>query len=282
MSKCTLPGMLLVPLGVLAVIVGFATGDLYILYGGLAGALLGFALFKLGSRNGLKIMLDNSRIEYTVRPEVREAAPEDYHGVDRNFYDRTQQFFEEQGFQFLGDYTDERLELMYPSVRGVERAMQSPDGTVGVEFCKLVFPPYFALINRIFRVDNSVILLSCELDDGTFLILANQPGVARKSQPAAVHAVGMPAGTGAELLLQTFLEKRAKYLIAHPERRPRVIRSFQERQQQELRRFELVRAFREEAGLLTAQDLMANSASPQLAEATLASLRRIARPGEIR
>ncbi len=281
MSKLLVLSWLLPPLGVIALLIGWLggmSGDERRLCFNLGiGCFSGWYLCRvIGNRNGNRITLNNLRIEFQEAPVIREREPGECLRCDMGYYDRMEQFFERHGFFLIGDVIDERLGRMIPPVNSFNRLMQSADGTVSVEIVQAVLPWYGRLLTRIFRLPTKMVALHTELDDGTWLLLMNNPSSVRRQQPEFIHAVWLKPDTPPEELLRAFLEKRNKYLLEHQDRKPIAVRDLAGRIAQGLRRFEKIREFRARVGLITVQDYIAQGGKPEIAAQMHAKMVKIA------
>lgn len=152
-------------------------------------------------------ILGDTRQMYETIHEFRDADEDDFHDLDRNFYDTNKAHLEGRGFRLLGDVVDETIEELQDMTVPI-RVMVSGDGTTVVGFYHLPIEAPNMPGQRLLVYD-----FSTEFTDGEFLMASNTAETDLMTPPPTFHSHKHPLGTSVDEMLAAH-DTRKQELIA--------------------------------------------------------------------
>ena len=194
---------------------------------------------------------------YSEPHEFRVVRAADFRDVDIDFYDRTRQFFESQGFRFLGDIEDVTATKEFPQMRTFLRVMAGDDGATQLAIYHLKMRGFFRLLQLIGVLPRNVkqIDLETEMSDGSFVVTANAEGVDTTGAVPRVHRFLHPRDTPAADLLRLHREQVEQATRRDPALQPVRVRTLDHLIQAQHRLQAMKNAHKASFGYMDAKEL---------------------------
>lgn len=149
-------------------------------------------------------MLGQTRAMYDTLHEFRDAEPDDFEGLDREYYERTTRDLNERGFRHLGDLVDETIEEVSGACPPI-RVLASSDGTTMVALYHLPMGEG----DKMLMCD-----VTTEFSDGTQLVASNTEGSDLMTPPPQIERRQFPLDTPVLELVRSQASEREKLIAA--------------------------------------------------------------------
>ena len=202
-------------------------------------------------------ILEQQKALYSGLHEIRAADPRDFPGVDLDYYARTQQFLERNGFHLLGDVEDVTATREFPQMRSFLRVMTGDEGAVMAAI-------YHVKVRGIFRAlqwfgvipkQLKMVDLETELSDGSYIVSCNSKGADTTGAVPRVARFQYAPETTAEEVLRLHREQLQQAMIREPRLSPVPARTLEEVLASQNRLQEIKNAHKKKIGYMDSREL---------------------------
>jgi len=201
--------------------------------GGPMGQALASALDASDKQKELKQKL------YGTMHQYRTATEDDFTGLDRNFYDQTQQDLAAAGFRQLGDKINTTLKDVGQFSPVIRVMVAAPEGQPGTTVVGLYDMSAWPAGKGKFK---GVVELQSEFTDGTFLVTNNLGKEVGQVPPEIVRHFH-PQDTTHRVLIDLHEQEKAALMAAKPDRHCLMIATLEEAIASDQRQFALKQKF---------------------------------------